>query len=313
MTVFCWAARRRFDAAGARRRASSRSRPTRRCSAHCYWQPDRATRPTLLALHGLEGSSAAHYMRGIADKALRRRLQRRAAQSAQLRRHRASRPRPVPLRPDRRRRRSCIRELARNRRHRRVVVAGYSLGGNLALRLAGTTAAGPAAGAARGLRRLAGARARAVRPRARAPLELRLPVELRAQPEGADAPQERAAFPAASICRAWPQVRTVRQFDAAYTAPYFGFASAEDYYHRAAALRVVDRITGPGADHHGRGRSRSYRSCRSAIPKFAANPNITLVVTRHGGHCGFLGERRGGGRRWLLGGVVHRGLRRTHL
>jgi predicted alpha/beta-fold hydrolase len=30
--------------------------------------------------------------------------------------------------------------------------------------------------------------------------------------------------------------------DAAYTAPYFGFTDAEDYYHRASAMRVVDRI-----------------------------------------------------------------------
>ena len=31
----------------------------------------RDAQPALLALHGLEGSSEAHYMRGLADKALR--------------------------------------------------------------------------------------------------------------------------------------------------------------------------------------------------------------------------------------------------
>ena len=40
-----------------------------RVLAHCNWQPDRTSAPTLLALHGLEGSSQAHYMRGLADKA----------------------------------------------------------------------------------------------------------------------------------------------------------------------------------------------------------------------------------------------------
>src|SRR6185295_8446977 len=40
-------------------------------------------------------------------------------------------------------------------------------------------------------------------------------------------------------------IRTVRDFDEAYTAPYFGFADAEDYYHRASAMRVVDRIGVP--------------------------------------------------------------------
>src|SRR5688572_27880846 len=40
-----------------------------RVLAHCNWQPDRVASPTLLALHGLEGSSEAQYMRGLADKA----------------------------------------------------------------------------------------------------------------------------------------------------------------------------------------------------------------------------------------------------
>ena len=40
-------------------------------------------------------------------------------------------------------------------------------------------------------------------------------------------------------------IRTVREFDDRYTAPYFGFHGAEDYYHRASAMRVVDRIRIP--------------------------------------------------------------------
>jgi len=28
-------------------------------------------------------------------------------------------------------------------------------------------------------------------------------------------------------------------------------------------------------------------------PKLTGNPNITVVVTRHGGHCGFLGDKDG--------------------
>ena len=37
----------------------------------------------------------------------------------------------------------------------------------------------------------------------------------------------------------------MREFDEAYTAPYFGFLDAEAYYHRASAMRVVDRIRVP--------------------------------------------------------------------
>ena len=87
-------------------------------------------------------------------------------------------------------------------------------------------------------------------------------------------------------------IRTVRQFDAAYTAPYFGFASAEDYYHRAAALRVIDRIQVPAlvitAEDDPFVPHESFRD-----PAIAGNPNVTLVMTKHGGHCGFLGERDG--------------------
>src|SRR3989304_315796 len=41
------------------------------------------------------------------------------------------------------------------------------------------------------------------------------------------------------------EVRTGRQFDEMFTAPHFGFNGASDYYHRASALRVVDRIRVP--------------------------------------------------------------------
>src|SRR3954466_10926099 len=43
--------------------------PEARIMAHCHWQPEPWSRATLIALHGLNGSSGAHYMRGIAGKA----------------------------------------------------------------------------------------------------------------------------------------------------------------------------------------------------------------------------------------------------
>ena len=76
-------------------------------------------------------------MRGLADKALRRGLQRGAAEPAQLRRHRAAVRRALPLRPDGRRRPRDRARLAAATASPQVVVAGYSLGGNLALKLAG--------------------------------------------------------------------------------------------------------------------------------------------------------------------------------
>ena len=46
--------------------------PDARVLAHCHWQPKPWEHPTLIALHGLNGSSDAHYMRGIAAKAFAR-------------------------------------------------------------------------------------------------------------------------------------------------------------------------------------------------------------------------------------------------
>ena len=55
-------------------RVTSMSSRGTRVLAHCHWQPDAAAHPTLLALHGLEGSSAAHYMRGHRRQGVRARF-----------------------------------------------------------------------------------------------------------------------------------------------------------------------------------------------------------------------------------------------
>ena len=54
-----------------------------------------------------------------------------------------------------------------------------------------------------------------------------------------------AAFPDRFPAEPLARIRTVRDFDEAYTAPHFGFRDATDYYYRAASLRVVDRIQVP--------------------------------------------------------------------
>jgi predicted alpha/beta-fold hydrolase len=84
------------------------------------------------------------------------------------------------------------------------------------------------------------------------------------------------------------RVKTVRAFDQAFTAPYFGFTSAEDYYYRASALRIVDRIRVPTliitAEDDPFVPAAPFRD-----PKLTGNPHIDLRVLAHGGHCGFVG------------------------
>jgi predicted alpha/beta-fold hydrolase len=81
----------------------------------------------------------------------------------------------------------------------------------------------------------------------------------------------------------------VREFDEVYTAPYFGFQNAADYYYRASALRVVDRIQVPAliitAEDDPFVPPGPFRD-----PAVTSNPNIHVTITRHGGHCGFLAE-----------------------
>ena len=83
----------------------------------------------------------------------------------------------------------------------------------------------------------------------------------------------------------------MREFDAAFTAPHFGFASAEDYYHRASAMRVIDRISVPALvitpEDDPFVPTAPFRD-----PTLTGNPHIRLFMTPHGGHCGFLGSRR---------------------
>src|SRR5207244_13198350 len=45
-------------------------------------------------------------------------------------------------------------------------------------------------------------------------------------------------------------ITTIRQFDDAYVAPHCGFRDSADYYERASALRVIDRISVPALIIH---------------------------------------------------------------
>src|SRR4051794_28941597 len=69
MTVYAWARARSFPNLPPPLKRRFDVAPRTQVSADCYWQPRPHEAPLLLALHGLEGSSEAHYMRGVASKA----------------------------------------------------------------------------------------------------------------------------------------------------------------------------------------------------------------------------------------------------
>ncbi|HTM24539.1 MAG TPA: alpha/beta fold hydrolase [Vicinamibacterales bacterium] len=289
MTLFCWAAPRRFQLPAAENRLFQVT-PDTQVLAHCYWQPQRRAHPTLLALHGLEGSSTAHYMRGLAQKALD------AGFNAVLlnQRNCGGTEHLGPglyhsgLIDDAE---IVIRELGREEGLDRFVAAGYSLGGNLALRLAGARPPEslPALKAVCAVSPVLELEAciRALERRSNFIYQWNFVRNLKARMRRKD-----LAHPGRFDLSHLRRIRTVRQFDAAYTAPFFGFRSAEDYYQQAAAMRVIDRIRIPAliitAEDDPFVPVESFRD-----PKIANNPNITLVIAKHGGHCGFLGEREG--------------------
>jgi predicted alpha/beta-fold hydrolase len=100
------------------------------------------------------------------------------------------------------------------------------------------------------------------------------------------------AFPGRFSGAALPGVRTIREFDEAYTAPFHGFAGASDYYRRASAMRVIDRIAVPtlivsAAD------DPFVPPTPFRDPAVLGNPRVTVALTEHGGHCGFVEARSG--------------------
>jgi predicted alpha/beta-fold hydrolase len=257
-----------------------------RVVADCHWQPQPWTRPTILALHGLNGSSDAHYMRGIATKAFARgmnvvRLNQRNCGDTE---HLSAGLFHSGLTADAA---YVVAELTAVDGLPAIVVAGYSLGGNLALKLAaeygdrqprevvGVAAVSPIIEI--------GECVKALEQPGNALYQWNFVKDLKRRMRRKD--------------RFWPgrfdlsklkAVRTVREFDEVYTAPYFGFAGADDYYHRASAMRIIERIRIPAliiaAEDDPFVPSQPFRD-----PKVTGNPHIQLAVCEHGGHCGFVG------------------------
>jgi uncharacterized protein len=87
-------------------------------------------------------------------------------------------------------------------------------------------------------------------------------------------------------------MRSLRDFDDRITAFYCGFADADDYYNRASAAPVLGQIAVPTLIVHAAD-DPLIRITAETRRKLAANPNITFREVACGGHCAFVGERKG--------------------
>jgi uncharacterized protein len=256
---------------------------------HCHWQPEevRAGRPTAIIVHGLEGSSESQYVVGNANKLWRAgcnvvRMNMRncggtEALSPTL--YHSGLSNDVLAVMDFFVERYGLQSMS---------LIGYSMGGNLVLKLAGEL--GTAAPGV--LRSVIGVSPAAdLQPSADA---LHLPqnrlYELKFLHNLLRRFRRKAMlFPRAYDRNRATGIRSLREFDDRITALYSGFNSADDYYYRAAAARVLDRIAVPTLILHALD-DPFVRMSAESRDKMKANPYITLVESKHGGHCAFLAQ-----------------------
>jgi predicted alpha/beta-fold hydrolase len=290
MTLYAWGKPRRFPNLLAPEERLFQVTPETQVLAHCHWQRDRAAHPLLLVLHGLEGSSSAHYMQGIANKAFGRGfnvilLNQRNCGGTE---HLGPGLYHSGLTDDAA---FVMREIAEKEGVRQFVVAGYSLGGNLALKLAGDY--GDAAPEyLRGVCAVSpvielAACVDALERKQNVIYQWNFVRGLRARMR-----RKQARHPGRFDLSRLSSIYTVRTFDDVYTAPHFGFGTAANYYQRASAMRVVDRIRVPAliitAADDPFVPVEPFRR-----PEVTGNPRLHVIVTEHGGHCGFVSDATG--------------------
>ncbi len=292
MTVFAWATPRRFPLLPEPEIRLFEVAPDTRVMAKCHWREGRASRPALLVLHGLEGSADSRYVRGIAEKAFAAGLsvvrlnQRDCGGTDDL--SVASYHSGLTADPA-----AVIRELVDRDHLEQIAVAGYSLGGNLALKLAGEFGDAPP-------------------PQLKAVATVSPTLDLDACVTAIERPsnwfyqrdfvaslkqrvrRKAAIYPWHFSAAYLPGVRTIREFDERYTSRLYGFGNAAKYYYEASSLRVVRRIRVPTLIITAED-DPFVPASQFDHPAVTGNANIRLVVTPHGGHCGFVARRTNGG------------------
>jgi predicted alpha/beta-fold hydrolase len=271
---------------------------------HCHWQSEeiRPTRLTLLLVHGLEGSSDSRYIQAITARAW-------AAGCNVIRMNMRNCGGTEALTPTLYHSGLSgdvgvvLRHFAGLLGLQRVALVGYSMGGNLVLKLAGewggqpplcaVAAVCPAIDLAPG--------ADALHEPANRPYEWRFLRGLMARLR-----RKSDLFPAiylADEIKEIGPVRSIRQFDEKILSRYWGFKGADDYYFRAAAARVVERIAVPTLILHAQD-DPFIRLLPETRAKLLANPSIQFVETRHGGHCAYLSRDKGNEIHWAEAGVM---------
>ena len=107
---------------------------------------------------------------------------------------------------------------------------------------------------------------------------------------------KQALYPERIDDRNYHELKTFRDFDNRYTAPLHGFDDADDYWRKCSCGPWLERIEVPALIVNSRDDPFLAGGCYP-VAECAANPYLSLEVTRYGGHVGFVGTG-GNGRYW---------------
>jgi predicted alpha/beta-fold hydrolase len=276
--------------------------PDVRLLAHCRWHEDRLRHPTLVLVHGLEGSDASVYMLGTAEKAFGAgfnvvRLNLRTCGNTE---HLTPTLYNSALSGDLR---AVLRELIETDGFAAVYLAGFSMGGNMCLLLAGEEA-------------------RSVPKQLKGVCAVSPTIDLNSCSEAIErranwlykqsfirsmrkrVRRKRKFFPELYDTEALSRVRTLRDFDQHYTIVYGGYKSVEEYYERASALPLLSKIRTPTLMIAAQDDPFvPFYPFRHA--SIAENPHLIFLAPEHGGHVGFVGaDTTGEDRFWVENRLV---------
>jgi predicted alpha/beta-fold hydrolase len=265
--------------------------PGVRLLAHCRWQKDRLSHPTVLLAHGLEGSTASVYMLGTAEKAygagfnVVRLNFRTCGQTEDL----APTLYHGGLIGDLR---AVVRELIEEDNLTRIFMIGFSLGGNMSLLVAGEDVGK----VPRELKGVCAISPTIDLQSCQEAIERRanwLYMQSFVRSMRQRILRKRKFFPERYDTKGLRRLRTIRDFDERYTIVEGGYSSVEEYYEHASSIRVLSHIRTPALMIHAQD-DPFVPFDPFHHPSIVGNPYLVFLAPEHGGHVGFLGATANG-------------------
>jgi len=252
-----------------------------------HWQRD-FDAPVLILVHGLSGSARSPYMVSTAQKAV-------ALGWSVLRlntRNCGGTERATPtlynaaLTEDLE---ALVAWVGRHHPHSQVAIAGFSLGGSIALHTAAQWGSAPPENllglvtVSTPLNLVNTCRAMHTGVMNRFYMKIFLDGFVKALRNKAD------EFPELYPYDAPKGYKDFYTFDDMWTAPSFGYSGANDYYNRASAFRVLHKVATPMLLIHAADDPLVPYN-KLSMQAIEANPYTRLLMTTYGGHCAFFAK-----------------------